>query len=397
MSQAAFIRRVCLRHYKSIATCDVQLAPLTMFVGPNGAGKSNFLDALKFVRDALRESLEYAVRTRGGINEVRRRSGGHPTNLAIRLEFSLDGLAGHYVFELGALSEGGFKVVREQCVVQGDGRYHFFRVNEGTVEDCSEVPAPPAVRDRLCLVNAAGLPAFRPLYDALSTMGFYNLNPKLLGDLQDPDEGVLLDMYGGNLASVIARLERDYPDRKQRIVEYLSRVAPSVHGFKFEQIGPKHSLEFRQDVEGQKHPWRFWAASMSDGTLRALGMLTAVFQGGNGRRVPLVGIEEPETALHPAAAGILLDSLREATETVQVLVTTHSADLLDRSDVRPENLRAVVNINGTTHIDEIDDASKDVLKRDVLTAGELLRLNQLVPNPRLFTSLPRQSDLFATT
>jgi len=79
MSNAAFLTRVVVKNYKSIAACDVDLRPLTILVGPNGAGKSNFLDALRFVADGLRTSLDHAFRERGGIGEVRRRSGGHPT------------------------------------------------------------------------------------------------------------------------------------------------------------------------------------------------------------------------------------------------------------------------------------------------------------------------------
>ena len=48
MSGSAFITRVVLENYKSIADCDISLSPLTFFVGPNGSGKSNFLDALSF-------------------------------------------------------------------------------------------------------------------------------------------------------------------------------------------------------------------------------------------------------------------------------------------------------------------------------------------------------------
>jgi predicted ATPase len=68
------IRRVVIRNYKSIAACDVELGPLTFLVGPNGSGKSNFLDALRFVSDALRDTLEHALRIRGGIREVLRQS-----------------------------------------------------------------------------------------------------------------------------------------------------------------------------------------------------------------------------------------------------------------------------------------------------------------------------------
>lgn len=105
MKDSTFITRVIIKNYKSIAACDVQLCPLTFLVGPNGAGKSNFLDALRFVADALNSSLDHAIRDRGGINDVRRRSGGHPNHFGIRLDFALpDGSRGHYAFRIGATS-----------------------------------------------------------------------------------------------------------------------------------------------------------------------------------------------------------------------------------------------------------------------------------------------------
>src|SRR6266851_8488686 len=108
MTNSTFLTKVVLRNYKSIAACDVQLCPLVFLVGPNGAGKSNFLDALRFVADALRTSLDHALRDRGGIKEVRRRSGGHPTHFAIRLDFTLNpNLSGQYYFRIGARPMGG--------------------------------------------------------------------------------------------------------------------------------------------------------------------------------------------------------------------------------------------------------------------------------------------------
>lgn len=65
------LTRVVLRNYKSIAACDVSPAQLTFLVGPNGSGKSNFLDALRFVADAVRFSLDHALRDRGGRGTVR--------------------------------------------------------------------------------------------------------------------------------------------------------------------------------------------------------------------------------------------------------------------------------------------------------------------------------------
>jgi len=386
------IRRVVLKNYKSIAACDVELGQLVFLVGPNGSGKSNFLDALRFVADALRGSVDHALRERGGIKEVRRRSGGHPTHFGIRLEFALpSGETGHYSFRIGAKARAGFEVQDEELVVnhlEALRPASRFRVRSGRVTSTAEVP-PPAQPDRLYLVNAAGLPEFRPVYDAFSQMGFYNLNPDRIRDLQKPDQGDLLARDGSNVASVIDQMEKRAHPAKERIQEYLGKVVPGVHSVRHRDVGSMETLEFRQDVVGSAAPWRFPAASMSDGTLRALGILVALLQSQNGAeaRVPLVGIEEPEVALHPAAAGVVLDALQDAAMTTQVLVTSHSPDLLDDERLDTASILAVMAREGETLIAPLDDVGRDALRNHLYTAGELLRLNQLTPDPKELAKL----------
>jgi hypothetical protein len=61
-------------------------------------------------------------------------------------------------------------------------------------------------------------------------MGFYNLNPKLMRELQKPQEGRLLKPVGENIASVIGHLERVAPEQIRIIQDYLQTVAPMVQG-----------------------------------------------------------------------------------------------------------------------------------------------------------------------
>lgn len=381
MPRVPFIRRVVLRNYKSIGYCDVHLCPLTYLVGQNGAGKSNFLDALHFVRDALFNSLDSAMNERGGLNEVRRRSSGHPTHFGIRLDFNLaDGRDGHYTFVIGSMASGGYEVQKEECIVSGIGKGPFFRVAKGKLRDSSENAFPSVTADRLALVAVSGLTAFRPVFDALTAMGFYNLNPKLMRELQKPQDGRLLRPVGENIASVIGHLERVAPDRMQTIQEYLHSVAPMVHGVERKPIGPMETLEFRQEMAGAKHPWRFLAQNMSDGTLRALGVLTALLQGNVDHSPTLIGIEEPETALHPAASSALREVLVRASMSTQVLVTSHSPDLLDDRNIDAESVLAVVSEGGETKIAPLDEASRQVMLDHLYSAGELLRMNQLAPD-----------------
>ena len=383
MKDSTFIRRVILRNYKSIAACDVELRPLMFLVGPNGAGKSNFLDSLRFVADALNSSLDHAIRDRGGIDDVHCRSSGRPKYFSIRLDFTLsEGSTGHYAFRIGDFSRGRYKVQTEECVLRSTQQpiqEDYFYVENGTVTKTNMEVAPAAAKDRLYLVNASGLTEFRPVYEAFSQMGFYSLNLDKIKDLQSPDPGDLLTRDGSNLASVFKQLS---PSVKGRIKEYLAAIVPSVDKIEARKYGPKEGLVFTQNVAKARESQRFLANNMSDGTLRALGILVALFQRNYDpkKRDLLVGIEEPESALHPAAAGVLLDALREAADKTQIIITSHSPDLLDDKDLDPESILAVESRDDITVIAGIDEAGRSAVRDRLYTAGELLRIDQLQPN-----------------
>lgn len=388
-SRQPFITRVRLRNYRSIAGCDVALEPFTILVGPNGSGKSNFLDALRLTAESLRGSLDHALRERSGLAEVRRKSHGHPNHFGVRLDFQLDGSPGYFAFEVAARTGGAYEIQHEACSWAGA----HYEIESGAVKHPPAPVSPPASQDRLYLVNAAGLPQFRPVFDALSTMGFYNISPAKIRALQAPDPGDLLDREGTNLASVLDRLSKAHPEIKQRIEEYLARVVPGIEGFDATRVGHMEMIEFRQRVGGSKQPWRFPAINMSDGTLRGLAVLTALFQFGERTTAQLIGIEEPETALHPAAAGLLLDCLREGARERQVVITTHSPDLLDNDAITSDQLLAVISTDGKTTIGRVDAASRQALHDSLYRAGELLRLGQLEPDEGSLSN-PEQLELF---
>ncbi len=118
-----------------------------------------------------------------------------------------------------------------------------------------------------------------------------------------------------------------------------------------------------------------------------LGILVALFQGDDDtqKRVPLVGIEEPEIALHPGAVGALLDALRDAAHRTQVIITTHSPDLLEDKHLDVDSILAV-EADDDTVIARVDDASRSVVQDRLFTVGELLRSNQLQPDPAAFSA-----------
>jgi predicted ATPase len=395
----SLIQRISIRNYKSLAKCVQRLGSLHFLIGPNAAGKSNFLDALRFMSDALNTTLEQALRDRGGIGEVRRNSRGHPTHFGIRLDLALTReQSAWYAFRVGAKARGGLVVQREEChipTMMGDDTH--FIVEDGRPISSSVEIGTALVSDRLALTTLSGRPEFRPVYDALRNMAFYNLNPQRIRDLQDPDPGQVLARDGRNLASVIRELRRAKGGLVlDRIVEHLRAVMPGVTTVEPVTVGPKETIRFRQIVAGDKNPWKFPAASMSDGTLRALGIFTAVFQSGiqDENRVRGVGIEEPEVALHPGAAEVVAEALHLASQEVQVLVTTHSPEILDHKDVREEHLLAVSGDLGNTIIGPVDRATKVALRDRLFNAGELLVQGQVEPDSEAAARSARQLKLF---
>lgn len=362
-------------------------------VGPNGAGKSCFLDSLKFVADSLTSSLDHALRERGSIKEVRRRSGGHPTHFSIRTDFVLpDHRSGHYSFRVGAVKHAGFEVQDEECqILEEHGVFakHSFRVGGGLVKH-SSVAAPAVVKDRLALVNYAGTSEFRPVFDALSRIEIYNLNPKEIARPQTTDPTDQLQRDGANAATILRQVRGDDLDQMNR---FLGQIVPGLREVETKQLGTYETMEFRQNVKGQKDPWRFLASSMSDGTLRAFGVLLATLQSAD-KGPLLLGLEEPETAVHPAAAHVLLEALRVAADRRQVLVTSHSPDLLDDPDLDESSLLTVQSVDGITRIGPIDETSRDMLRRSLFTPGELLRQNQIEMSPEAKANPPEAQLAF---
>ncbi len=369
------ITRVAIRDYRSIASCDVELQPLTLLVGPNGSGKSNFLDALRFLADSMRAPLEEVVLRRYGIRSILRRlpSGGMASSFSIQVSFELeDARVGTYSVTVSAGNDDAAVIDEERCEVGDD----HFKSTRGNIEHTASA-APASTGDRPALVSFGSLPEFAPVFNLVAGMTFYSPRPERMRPPIVIGPGTALAAEASNAADVVACLIRTRPDTIGRIREYLSAFNPEFAGLTTVENGGYRWLTV---TASNSSKWRFYSSDVSDGTLRAIAILLAVFQAGTViPRISLVGLEEPESNLHPAAAGILLDALLEASASVPILASTHSADLFDRKDLPENAILAVALHDGETVIGPISDSEKSILRRRLYTAGELLRSNQLTP------------------
>jgi predicted ATPase len=193
--------------------------------------------------------------------------------------------------------------------------------------------------------------------------------------MQDPDSGVTLKPDGGNAASVLQELIRgeDAGATKAEINRILETIVPATKTVSPKKHGNKLSMSFSQEW-GSGKKLTFDAFNMSDGTLRSLGLIMAVFQKPN---PSVLVIEEPEATIHPGALGAVLDLIRKAAKTMQVVVTTHSPELLDARWIKDDNLRIVSWQEGASHLLPPSEATRQAMRQHLMGAGELMRANAL--------------------
>ena len=369
------VRRLLLKGFRSIPEACIEFDNPTIFVGRNGSGKSNVVSAFSFLADAMRMPLQTAFDRLGGVASVGNRTSiGRPPNLAMRIELG-GKLRGVYAFEVTMRRAEGFTVVREQCVfTERKERSWFDRARN---DFSSNVPGlhPSIDAASLALPLVGGAKAFNRLWRALSRMRVYAVDPGRLREMQEPDSGIVLLPDGANAASVLERIRSRTPQDIERISEYLEAVVPHAKRVSVRRFDRNLALELTQawGKDGTKRRG-FRGSSISDGTLRMIGLLAAVYQ----RPAPLlIAVEEPEMSIHPGALGVVFELLLEASERMQVIVTTHSPELLDEKKIRDRHLRMVEWREGATLVTPVSDANRRALEEGLTEAGGLLRTNAL--------------------
>jgi predicted ATPase len=151
----------------------------------------------------------------------------------------------------------------------------------------------------------------------------------------------------------------------------LAAIVPGIEDVTTLQVGSFLSTMLVHSKLGDRAP-NFDLGSESDGTIRSLALLTALYHSSVSR---YIAIEEPELAIHPGAVRVLAQVILEISKRQQVIVTTHDPDMLDYFPV--ESIR-VVRIEGlSTTVDPVTSSQKRAVRESLITAGELLRSGAL--------------------
>ena len=152
-----------------------------------------------------------------------------------------------------------------------------------------------------------------------------------------------------NLPARVATLLGE-PAIKGEFLRYIRDLAP---GFDDLAVVPEGGQLKLYLVEGQRS---IPAHRLSDGTLRYICLLAILLGAGS---APLVIIEEPELGLHPDMLPILRDLMVTASARTQLIVTTHSTQLVDAMTDHAESVLVCEKAGGLSRISRLTQHEVD--------------------------------------
>jgi predicted ATPase len=322
--------KIRLENWRNFLKVDVPLQRRAFLVGPNASGKSNFLDAFRFLRDIAeaRGGFQSAVEARISVSQIRSLHARRYPNVAIEVEVDLNGDARPWSYRLEFTQNNQRVPVVAREVVQHGNKILLDRPDEADKRD-------PNRLTQTHLEQVSANRDFRELADFLGDVRYLHLVPQLV---REPSRSVgkVRDPYGGDFLEQLARTPKKTLNSRLRRIQQALRVA----------VPQLRELELERDATGVPHlkglyeHWRPHAGwqkedQLSDGTLRLLGLLWVFLDG----TAPLL-LEEPELSLHTAVVRHLPQIIHRLGRKSgrQVLLSTHSADLLADPGIAPEEV-----------------------------------------------------------
>ena len=366
------IHRFRVKNFKSIVDVDVDLSPVTVIVGRSGTGKTNFVQAIRCLRDVLISSIN-ADQWWGFARPVP--DSGAPTEFAV--DFSVAGLEETFRYELSIASNGSPAEPDKEALFFGK-KCLFHQERTGTDRSSHWVVEPELLKvpnaGGLALGRIASISEIVVSYTVLTSgIGYYAFSDRVLCEKKIADQravGLIDDAtnYLEVLKAIVSNLQE--LNIRRGIVASLQRVNPSVSSVELNDLQNPQAIVVGHRFDGKT--LELGLHQESDGFRRFYAHLLAIYQ-----RPPKQTLifEHPEDGIHPGALALLADEFKAApTEgNGQVILTTHSPELLDHFDV--ESIR-VVELDGLmTRIGTVAADQLDAVRQKLLEPGELLTVD----------------------
>ena len=407
--ERVLLKYVRAKNFRSAHDLRLDIGPyMTVLAGPNASGKSNIVDVIRFVVDALYDGIDRTIASRGARAILHRHRGGVARKFVIALGFESSSFAGQHQFTVEIPRNGDASIVDERIsghtnrpvkarfdfsLAKGDFVKPKHTDTSKALKDLRYAPDSfmlsvmgdsPIVAKLLTSSLMEGIgtdgesesisQAIIRMTNFLSDISFYHLFPNVMREPKQLRVSDNLDEDGANLPSVLQKLTKQKGEAYNQLVGALNQVVPDIEDVRVRESGGYHYVQLKHGSLSSNSEGSGWLdiSNESDGTVRTLGFFVALYQD---PPPALIVIEEPELAVHVGALEVLGDALGEVSNRSQILITTHSSDLLD---LFPEgSIRAVASLDGRTKAGSLRANQAAALRGALMTAGEIHRMEGL--------------------
>ena len=342
------LTHIAITNWRNFAHIEFDLSSRLFVVGPNSSGKTNLLAALRFLGDVARRGLVAASEDLGGPDRYFR-SGAD--SAAFVATFNDTQNSTEFALFLRLMSAGPKSTKRGSDADQtfafpmtdpltGEPNDRYLDVHQ-TITAGGKKPADEgesfpvedeeAQRTRVC--------------QTLAGIRYIHPNPKKMlerADRYDPDHGTGFFQHAGRFS------DQQLNAALNRIRPIMAAAVPEVPNLSYLRMGLGTEVVFYNDTPDPGARGVYSHEQFSEGTLRLLGMLFDL------ATLPLttsiVLIEEPETFLQASIVRSMSSFLAEVAmnHDVQMVISTHSPELIDSEVVLPNEVLVLRSQNGET-------------------------------------------------
>jgi predicted ATPase len=316
-----------IKNFRSLGDLLLIFKDLTILVGCNSSGKSNSLEALSMLSFMLKlgapPPAEFMQRfLRIGANE----------DITFSLTLKENKKIAEYTVSV-ALEEGKSYCSHEKLLI---GRYKVIDINNGAgkVRDDNGKNAQKyqSKTGNLALKSAGDFgekPFTARLAEFIRNWDFYDLDPELMRDNSMLVIGDKILMSRENIPSLGSRgreiqdVLQYWAENDREKFELVSQELDDCLGISLKLVDEEEEKTIKVL---EKDSLEIPLSNMSDGTLRIMAYYVLLYQD----KLPtLIGIEEPERNLHPGLLKEVASVVKRLSQKTQVIITTHSSQLLD--------------------------------------------------------------------
>ncbi|CAK0754972.1 Chromosome segregation protein SMC [uncultured Gammaproteobacteria bacterium] len=363
-----------------------EMTPLNVLIGPNGSGKSNLIEAFELLR-ALPVDMAAAIRLGGGIGEWLWKGHGGDQIARIETAIALPPLDGLLRYSLNLEQQGQrFHVLSESVLSKRNltrGRLREITTNrcEGSIIRKSHIKKDEDISDDYEIPDNQSIfsqiKGYNDINQASKTFSqiqtfrewsFGRTSPLRRPQVADDQADQLLP-DARNLALVLNEIHHS---NGGLLDGYIQRFLPRFRRLTTRILGG--TVQFYLHEAGLDQP--IPATRLSDGTLRFLALLAAL----HAPTPPtLLCIEEPELGLHPDSLALLAEMLVEASQRMQLVVTTHSDVLISALTDHVESVVVCENNGHGTTLRRLDAGRLAVWLKDY-SLGDIWRIGEIGGN-----------------